>query len=243
MDRFRFVSAGCLARRLGVSVQQARGRLRRLAARGLVDRARAHRAEDYLWFATSKGSLLTGGERRRAPRAEVQREHELAIVELVASLGRDHPQARVLTERECRHAERLHPDDRFSVELASDRFGSRRHWPDTVLLDGDERVAFEVELTAKSTPRLTAILAGYRDSTYTTVRYLSPTRPLPPGCAAVPTWPACRPWLPVRGIRRCWPLSRSPSGVLNCELAGNAQPRRALPTRAAATARTSGVRP
>lgn len=61
---------------------------------------------------------------------------------------------------------------RFSVALPSSRFGTR-HWPDAVLLDGDQSVALEIELTAKAPDRLRAILAGYRDSGYTTVRYLT----------------------------------------------------------------------
>lgn len=175
IGRFRFVTVEAAAGRLGVSRQRAQARLQRLARRGLVAATRSHRAQPAAWYLTPAGSLLVCGERRRPPRADVQRTHEAAIVSLVAELETCHPNASVLTERECRRAERYR-ERRYSLEL----YGGveRRHWPDVVLVDGDAADAYEIERTPKSTPRLRSILAGYRDSDYRTTAYLVHSRVL-----------------------------------------------------------------
>jgi hypothetical protein len=68
-------------------------------------------------LATAKGHTLLGLPRRRAPRAELQREHEAAKVWHSTRLELEDDARRVLTERECRRAEAL-KDGRYSVELA-----------------------------------------------------------------------------------------------------------------------------
>lgn len=173
IGRFRFVTVEAAAGRLGVSRQRAQARLQRLARRGLVGATRSHRAQPAAWYLTPAGSVLVGGERRRPPRADVQREHEAAIVELVAELEAEHPDAVVLTERECRRAER-DQERRCSIELPGGV--GLRHWPDVVLIDGEAIDAYEIELTPKSTPRLRAILGGYRDSDCRAVHYIAGTQ-------------------------------------------------------------------
>ncbi len=119
VGRFRFVTAEAVAERFGVSVQAARGRVRRLERVGLVGRERQHVSQPWAVFVTAKGHEFLGWNRRRAPRAEVQREHEAAIVWLATQLefaGEDGVD--VLTERECRRREAAEQDERFSVEVA-----------------------------------------------------------------------------------------------------------------------------
>jgi DNA-binding MarR family transcriptional regulator len=118
IGRFRFVTAEALAMRLGVSVQRANARVRRLERLRLVGGERQHVSQARAVFLTGKGHKLLGWERRRAPRAEVHREHEAAIVWLVTQYERRRPDERVLTERECRHLERV-GDERFSVEVSA----------------------------------------------------------------------------------------------------------------------------
>ena len=161
VERFRFVTCEAVAERFGVSVQAARGRVRRLERVGLVGRERQHVSQPWAVFVTGKGHELLGGERRRAPRAEVQREHEAAVVwlatqlELVAGDG-----VEVLTERECRQLERG-GEGRFTVPVHGARRGEARRWPDLVVRGESRPTAFEVELSAKAPKRLDRIVAAY----------------------------------------------------------------------------------
>jgi hypothetical protein len=102
IGRFRFVTFGGLSVRFGVSERNPRTRITRLEARRLVcvDRKTLQAASLYL---TAKGFAAIGSKRRRAPRVDAQREHELAVVEQVARLERDAgPTHEILTERDCR---------------------------------------------------------------------------------------------------------------------------------------------
>ncbi len=104
IGRFRFVTAGLIAERFGVSLHKARRWVRRLEREGLVARERAHQAEDYAIYLTGAGAARVQLPRRRRPRVHVQREHELAIVSLACRLERDGGTV-VETERECRQRE------------------------------------------------------------------------------------------------------------------------------------------
>src|SRR5690349_7643973 len=110
IGRFRFVTARLLAARFGVSEQQANVRIRRLTAAGLVSRTAGGIGQAYAVALTRRGARLVGLPERRAPRTDAQREHELAIVDLVGRLerrlGRE-AVGRVLTERECRERQGL----------------------------------------------------------------------------------------------------------------------------------------
>ena len=144
IGRFRFVTAQAIGERFGVSWQQANARVRRLERLGFLG---CHE--------------LLGWPRRRAPRAQVQREHEAAIVFLVCELERQEPDARVLTERECRRRE---ADDRtrpYSVDVHEAGRRPVRRWPDVVFETDAGRCAYEIEFAPKGTARLKRIVEAY----------------------------------------------------------------------------------
>ncbi|WP_187368876.1 replication-relaxation family protein [Baekduia soli] len=162
-----------LALRFGVSVQQARARVRRLEGEGLVVAVRAHVSEPKAIYLSPKGARAIGRRpRRKAPRAAVQREHELAVVELAAGLElAAHPGVEVLSERDCqgREADGL---GRFSIDVLDDRGQSGRRWPDLIVCQGDRRVAIEIEFATKAASRLASIVASYLASELAEVRFL-----------------------------------------------------------------------
>jgi hypothetical protein len=104
--------------------------------------------------------------------AEIQREHEAAIVWLATQLERNtDPAARVLTERECRQLE-ARDHGRYSVEVA-DGGRSGRRWPDLVVEAPGGRRAIEIEFAPKGTRRLRAIVEAYEfTSPYAQVLFL-----------------------------------------------------------------------
>lgn len=174
VGRFRFVTGELVAARFGISWQRANARLRRLERLGLVGFERRHVCEARAVYLTSKGSLLLGGPRRRPPRAETQREHELAVVRL-ATMLEQRQGLFVLTERELRQGAHESPG-RYRVNLYGAR-NERARWPDLVTESERFRRAVEVEFAPEASDRLRRILSGYRTSRYDEVRYLvtSPT--------------------------------------------------------------------
>ena len=159
LARFRFVTATILETRFGVSERMCRRRLARLEAGGFVVSHQAHQAAPKLYAVGPAGRTLLGAGQRRAPRWDTQATHELAIGRLVAELETAHPNARVLTERDCRRAE---TDGLATYSVACIRDGLPvRRWPDVVTEGERERVAVEIELAPKTTSRLHAILLGY----------------------------------------------------------------------------------
>lgn len=166
VGRFRFVTPQAIGDRFGVSWQRANARVRRLERLGLVGSERAHVSQPRAVFLTGRGHELLGWPRRRAPRAQVQREHEGAIVWLVALLERDAARSvRVLTERECRRLEAA-GDDRYSVDVIGSAGTFQRRWPDVVVELGTARRAIEIEFAPKGSARLAGIVAGYEQSAY-----------------------------------------------------------------------------
>jgi hypothetical protein len=159
VGRFRFVEPRAIAERFGVSWQQANARVRRLERLGLVGTERRHMFQSRAVFLTGRGCELLGRPRRRPPRAQVQREHEAAIVWLVTRLEREHEPARVLTERECRRLE-ADGEQRYSLRLQGR--GDRQRWPDVVVEHPDRYEAFEIEFAPKGTARLRRIIEAYQ---------------------------------------------------------------------------------
>ncbi len=163
IGRFRFVTPEAIGERFGVSWQRANARVRRLERLGLVRSSREHVSQPRAVFLTGRGHELLGQPRRRSPRAQMQREHEGAIVWLVTQLERDATAGvRVLTERECRRREAADEARRYSVEL-NDR---SRRWADVVVERGDRRRAIEIEFAPKGTARLAQIVAAWDASEY-----------------------------------------------------------------------------
>jgi DNA-binding MarR family transcriptional regulator len=157
IGRFRFVTAGLLAERFGVSVQQANARVRRLAAAGLVIRSAGAVGQAHVVALTRTGARQVGLPERRAPRGDAQREHELSLVALVGELEAQlagHHGLLVWTERECRQRQALGLGD-YSLAVFGGRvLGGEERWPDVVLERGEQRVAFELELAPKAPQRL-----------------------------------------------------------------------------------------
>ncbi|HEV3002091.1 MAG TPA: helix-turn-helix domain-containing protein [Solirubrobacteraceae bacterium] len=166
IGRFRFVTAQAIGERFGVSWQRANARVRRLERLGLVGCERAHVSQPRAVFLTGRGHELLGGPRRRAPRAEVQREHEAAIVWLVTELERAAGDTvRVLTERECRRLE-AGETERHSVVVTGAGATVQRRWPDLVVEVGELRRAIEIEFAPKGSRRLEGIVVAYEHSSY-----------------------------------------------------------------------------
>ena len=157
--RFRFVGAAQVARRFDVSERRARSRLARLADCGLVVSHQPHASAIKLYALSKRGFESIGHIRRRAPRWEVQCEHDLAIADLVAELERAASTLLVLSDRECRRRE-ADGEGAYSVDchVGGD---TQRRWPDIVIEGNGTRVAIEFEIAAKTSKRLEAILAGY----------------------------------------------------------------------------------
>src|SRR4051794_28139355 len=162
--RFRFVEADLLAERFERSPQQINARVRRLEAAGLIARHGTRTGEARTISVTSRGAFALGLPARKAPRTDIQREHERAIVTLVIALERNaNPNRAILTERECRHREAT-TQSRYSADVidGTQRRGRCRRWPDVVLEHEGRRTAYELELTPKGTTRLAKILDGYQ---------------------------------------------------------------------------------
>jgi hypothetical protein len=175
--RFRFVEADLLADRFETTRQRVNARLRRLEAAGLLARNGDRAGEARTIAVTNRGAFALGLPARKAPRTDVQREHERAIATLVIELERSaHQNQSVLTERECRHREAT-TRSRYSADVidGTQRNNRARRWPDVVLEHEGHRTAFELELTPKGTTRLAKILAGYHQAAwFDAVRFLTP---------------------------------------------------------------------
>jgi hypothetical protein len=177
ISRFRFVTADGLALRFGVSVQQARARLRRLEDAQLIGLHRDHLSESKAAVLTSRGRALLGQDRRvRPPRVSVHRKHELAIVDFIAhvEIAMSHVVGvEILTERDCRRRQAEDDGQRFSVGVMDDRGRATDRWPDIVIVaPSGDRTAIELEFSPKGTDRLQRILRGYLSSSLSEVRFL-----------------------------------------------------------------------
>src|SRR5690242_3668727 len=97
--RFRFVTAAAMAERFQVNVVNARRRLKRMTQAKLLGSSSLGGAAP-VYYVAHAGRQLLGLPWRSAPRGEIQRAHELAIVEQVTRLERAAAEGvRVLTER------------------------------------------------------------------------------------------------------------------------------------------------
>lgn len=149
IGRFRFVTSEAIGQRFEISLQRANSRVRRLEKLRLVETWQRSVCEPRAVFLTGRAMELLGQPRRRAPRPDVQCEHEAAIVWLSTQLEREQPAAQVWTERECRRRERAEVR-RYSVEVVGEGSrGDRRRWPDLVVEQPRRRTAIEIEVRAE----------------------------------------------------------------------------------------------
>ena len=162
IGRFRFVTAAELSLRLQISEQRINARVRRFLREDLVAVHREHVSQSRAIYLTARGASVLDQPRRRPPRPDTQRRHELAVVRLAAQaeLNPASPGARVYTERECRQAERA-GDQRWSVDVYENG-QQRKRWPDLVIDHGDRRQAIELEIAVKHTERLKRIIESYQ---------------------------------------------------------------------------------
>ena len=175
VERFRFVTAELVARRFGVSCQRANARLRRLEKVGLVGSEQRHVCEARAVFVTGRGATVLGVPRRRPPRTGVQREHELAIVALAIEVELAGAWARVLTDRECRRAERR---EGVEYSLRGDAVPrDRRHWP----------ISRSRPLTAARLPSRSSCRSRPRSGSTRSSKRTSGTRPSTPSSISFAT--------------------------------------------------------
>jgi hypothetical protein len=174
IGRFRFVTTPLLAARFAVSEQQANGRVRRLAAAGLVSRTSGGIGQAYAIALTRRGARSVGLPERREPRTDSQRHHELAIVDLVGRLERrleGESACRVLTERECRERQGVELG-RYSVAVfrrarPARSSGGRTSWLGVPSARWPTRSS-----SRRSAERFRAILDAYASSAYVDVCFL-----------------------------------------------------------------------
>ncbi len=118
-----------------------------------------HASAVKLYALSKRGFEAIGHIRRREPRWEVQAGHDLQIAALVAELELAAPHLVVLTDRECRRRE-ADREGSYSVDCHL-RSETRRRWPDVVIEGKEATVAVELEIAAKTTKHLEAIIRGY----------------------------------------------------------------------------------
>jgi len=173
IGRFRFVTAELLALRFGVHERNARRRVVRLADAGLVSVHRAGPGQAAVIVLTPRGAQHVDlPPRQRAPRPELHREHELAVVEFVCQLELGGgPAVEVLTERDCRRRQ-SEGSGRCSVAVQDDRGRSTDRWPDVIVHAPAGRIAVEIEFAPKHGPRLERIVRGYLVSDLVEVRFV-----------------------------------------------------------------------
>jgi hypothetical protein len=170
LGRFRFVTSELAGQRFLVSERRARSRLKRLVEAKLVE-VQQPPGVTGLYSLSRAGAQRLGQPGRREPRIEIQRAHELAIVQLSVQLELAAPGLTVLTERQCRQltAKGL---GRYSVEVQAENGRPASRWPDLILETARGSVALEIELAPKTTARLGRILRGYLVSDLAEVRFL-----------------------------------------------------------------------
>ena len=168
--RFQFVTLDVLAARFEVSVARVGVRVRRLEQLGYLRRVTGLPSQAHAIYLAPAGARHIGSPRRRAPRPSLQRNHELALTQLVCRLELARPDLEVLTERDARERER-DGDRRFSIDVRAEHGATAKRWPDVSLTDGRRTVALEVEFAAKGTERLNRILEAYIASSMAEVRF------------------------------------------------------------------------
>lgn len=168
LARHRMVGTDHVRVWLGVSPATARGRLRRLAEADLVKGAVRFYRQPACWQITRPG-LAAIGSRLPVPRNDLATHvHDIGVawLWLAARDGAFGPLRAILSERELRShdgfGDRTDPPLAVRVPGVGPRGGERRHYPDLLVVTArGERVAIELELTAKSRTRREGILFAY----------------------------------------------------------------------------------
>lgn len=165
--RMGAVTAEALSLRHQITVAQARGRLGRAAADGLLTRSRPVTDAPALYAATPSGLRRVGAASLGSCRVTATNAaHLAACAAVAAAMETRHGDHEVGGERELRRAEHGHRGPLASARLGRTPDGSSRlHRPDLILWPKDgvgaRPVAVEVELTIKSPARLTDICRAW----------------------------------------------------------------------------------
>jgi len=140
--RFRF----CLGRHIKTlapfsGARATDRRIKALLEAGYLERTKYLYGVPYLYTVTHKGRMLIGAN-KRADTIRVERiHHDICLLDCAVFFV-------------CRHGVTL-GDIVTEKELhARDGFGTRRHYPDFVLLKNGKKIAVEIELTLKSKERI-----------------------------------------------------------------------------------------
>ena len=150
INRFGYVQVSQIGARWGVSKVTAYGRAKKLIQEGLLEHRRFWYQAPGLYSVSRAGCELAESKLpsiKNISAATIR--HQLAVVDLFLQLSKDRS-VHFITERELRQ------------ESVQQGIGSNGHIPDGVLLQDGQKIALEVELTAKSKKRLTRILNQYR---------------------------------------------------------------------------------
>jgi hypothetical protein len=180
LGRVRLATVEQVQARFGMARSKAYGRLHGLCGLGLVFHERRVPGPG-VFLATRTGLRAVDLDLSVATVSFATLKHDLAVAAVVAELESDDVEHDVMTEREMRAEHRV-PDGRRYAPSVREPGRSRagHHWPDLAIHYGDDRwLAVEVELSAKTAARTTAILDGYHLGTDVSglwgVLYLAPT--------------------------------------------------------------------
>jgi DNA-binding PadR family transcriptional regulator len=181
----RIVLAAHVQALIGASDTVTYGRLRALTKAGLLEHSRVLHGEPG-WYQITRGGLAMIGSDLPSPRLDLRcYAHDIGVawLWLAASRGAFGPVERMVSEREMRSHDGRHDaspregGSPFGIPLGGvgPRGRDRLHYPDLLLVGGTgERVAIELELSAKGARRLETILLGYAaDRRISAVLYLA----------------------------------------------------------------------
>jgi hypothetical protein len=181
LGRVRLARIEQIQARFGMARSKAYGRLQGLCQLGLVVHERRVPGSG-VFLATTMGLRAVDLDLSMATVSFATFEHDLAVATVVAELESSDAELEVLTEREMRAEHRVEDGRRYAPRVHEPgRSRTGHHWPDLVIHYGEDRwLAVEVQLSAKTAARTTAILRGYYLGTDVSglwgVLYLAPTK-------------------------------------------------------------------
>lgn len=146
-------------KKFGMSPQAAKKRLSELKSSGYLRYEKVFHNKPGIYISDKNGIAVTSDELPAVKIRLGSYEHDLALVDLAVTL-------------EQRTGAYWHTDRQIRHENGIKGVGVKGHSPDGVLeYPSGEKIAVELELSAKGTKRLESILRGYANSRYQGVWY------------------------------------------------------------------------
>lgn len=174
VTRFGALTVEWIARRYFGSVLTAYGRLHALARVGYLRWDRRFLSRPGFYVVTHVGARLSGTGLQAVAPADSKLEHHLDVADLALWLLTRYPGATWISERELRCSALKEVRDAGTGRLV----GGSGHVPDGVLvLSQGQRVAVEVERSAKTDRRYDGIIRQYLDGSFEKVWWF--VRPAP----------------------------------------------------------------